>query len=109
MKKVISVLAIILSIGTPLAYIIMCLPIFGGKGLAITSPHPITVILFSYQCLSLLLAIINLCLFIFKKEYPFFWGYIIVFISVLSTAITCFVFYLFILNLYNLPIIPPQR
>ena len=95
------------SLGAPLLYLLMYVPIWNGKELLLTDS--IAIMIFALQCLALLSAVAHLCFRLFKKEYPQFFSVVSVLLTLVSVGFLCFVGYLFVLELFNVPWFPAQR
>ena len=109
MKRLINrhFIFLIFSLIVPSLYLLMYLPVWDGKNLPLHNDGLIIVV-FAFQCICFVVALLRLVLYLaHHKENSLAW-LVFDFAVVLSFVILCFVAYFFTLNLYDLPIFPPQ-
>ena len=94
----------IISILIPLIYFSMYLPIWDSKELHLSS-NIVVITFFVLQCSALLAALLRLTFEIYNKEYSI----LLIVPTIISILILCFVGYVFILNLYEIPIMPQPK
>lgn len=99
----------ILSILAPLLYLSMYLPIWGGKELLLANSGKPGIILFVFQCICLVIAILRLCLAKVRDSDSCLLTSVLAFFMVSSLVITCFFGFFFMLELFNVPWFPAQE
>lgn len=99
----------IVSLCSPLLFLLMHVPIWDGKEILLTSEFPLSIILFVMQCLALVSALVQLLFHLQRKEYPYLLSILGYALTVFSVISLCLFGYFFVLNLGNVPLIPPQR
>lgn len=99
---------LILSIIFPLLYIFMYLPIWNGKELSLAN-GVLAIIFFVVQCISLVLAILQLLFVKLRNSDSCLLTLVFGLFFISSLFLTCFVGFLFILELFGIPWFPAQR
>ena len=106
MKKIKEQLFLLISIIAPLLYLLMYLPIWNGKELVLSDM--ITMVLFVFQCVSAILATVHLFLHINAKKVCGTVSGILNCVAIFSIILTCFLGFIFTLELLNIPWFPEQ-
>lgn len=96
-----------LSLLSPVCYFLMFLPLWGGKELAVSNAW--IAILFVFQCLCVILAILRFVFCKYGKYKEGLWDLLYALVAVLSAVLTCFVGFFFVLELLGVPWFPQQR
>ena len=110
MKKPISRWTfLIVSLVVPLLYLSMYFPIWNGKEFLLANADIGHVILFTFQCICLVLAILQLLFPNFRNSDHRLLTLVFAFLFVCSLTLTCFVGFFFMLELFNIPWFPAQR
>ncbi len=99
---------LILSLIVPLLYLSMCFPIWNGKELLLANSGTLGIVLFVFQLVILLFAILCLCFAKFRNSDSCLLFSIEAIFFIASLAITCFCWFFFILELFNVPWFPSQ-
>ena len=95
-----------LSIIAPLLYIFMYLPIWNGKELELEG---VAIILFVSQCISLVLALLQLLSAKLRNSDSCSLTLVLGLFFISSLLLTCFVGFIFTLELFNIQWFPAQR
>ena len=96
-----------LSIIAPSLYILMYLPLWNGKELLLYGVLP--TILFVFQCISLGLAILQLLFVKLRNSDSCLLTLVFSLFFISSLLLTCFVGFIFTLELFNIQWFPAQR
>ena len=100
---------LILSIIAPLLYLSMHFPIWGGKELSLANTDVLHLVLFVFQCICLLFAILCLCFTKLRNGNSCWITLVTIAFFVASVVLTCFVGSFFTLELLGVPWFPAQR
>lgn len=100
---------LILSLIVPLLYLSMYCPIWNGKELSLANAGTFPIILFIFQCICLLIAILHLLVANFRNSDSCILNSVFSFCFVSSLVLTCFFGLFFILELFGVPWFPAQR
>lgn len=101
--------SLIFCLTVPLIYFLMYLPIWNGKELLLANSGKIGIIFFVYQCICLVFAILRLSFAKLRNADSCLGISVSAFFSFTSLAITLFVGYFFLLELFGFPSFPAQR
>lgn len=107
-RKVEQGIMLFLYLNPPILYFLMYLPIWNGKELSLTNAAAVSIIFFVFQSLSLAIAILQLLLKKFGNNDSCLLALVSAFFMIGSFMITSFVGLAFILNLFDISLIPPQ-
>ncbi len=99
----------ILSLLVPLLYLSMYLPIWNGKGLSLANPGVLPLILFIFQCICVIFAILRLVIVNLRNSDNCLMTFVSGFFFVCSLVLTCFFGFIFMLELFNIPWFPAQQ
>lgn len=99
----------ILSLVVPLLYLSMYLPIWNGKDLLLTNSGTPGIVLFIFQCISLVFAVLRLCFTKLRNEDSCFLTLVSASLFIASLVLTLFTGFFFMLELFNVPWFPAQR
>lgn len=97
-----------LSVISPLLFISMYLPIWNGKEVSFSN-GALAIILFVYQCISLVLAILQVLFVKLRNSDSCLLMLVFAFFFITSLLLTCLYGFFFILTLLNIIWFPPQR
>ena len=100
---------IVLSIIAPLLYLSMYCPIWNGKELYLAKSGTFGIILFIFQCICLVFAIVHLCFTKLRNSDSCLLTPVTMFLFIASLTLTCFYGFFFMLELFNIPWFPPQQ
>lgn len=100
---------LILSLIVPFLYLSMYFPVWNGKELLLVNSGTLGIVLFVFQCVSLLFAILCLCFAKLRNSDSCLLSLFEAIFFVASLAITCFCWFFFIWELLNVPWFPAQR
>lgn len=101
-RKIFSILAFL----SPLLYLLMYCPIWNGNELTVSST--LTTVLFIFQCLCLVYAMVRLFLERYLKKYGGQIVFVLDFAPVFSILLTCFFGFFFVLELLGILWFPAQ-
>ncbi len=100
---------LILSLIVPLLYLSMYLPVWNGKELSLANAGAFPIILFVFQCICLLIAILHLLVANFRNSENGLLSSVFSFCFASSLVLTCFFGLFFILELFGVTWFPAQR
>ena len=98
---------LLVSIIAPLLFLLMYFPIWNGKEILLSDT--ITTALFVFQCVSAILATVHLFLNITTKRVCGTVSVILNCVAIFSIMLTCFLGFIFMLELLNIPWFPAQN
>ena len=93
----------------PLLYLSMYFPIWNGKALLLANSGKPGIIVFVFQCICLVFAILCLCFDKLRNGDSCLLTLMTAFFFIGSLALTLFVGYFFVLELFGVPWFPAQR
>ena len=100
---------LILSLIVPFLYLSMYFPVWNGKELLLVNSGTLGIVLFVFQCVSLLFAILCLCFAKLRNSDSYLLFLVEAIFFIASLAITGFCWFFFIMELLNVPWFPAQR
>ena len=93
----------------PLIYLSMYFPIWNGKELLLAHSGTPGIVLFIFQCICLLFAILHLCFAKLRNSDSCLLTLVAAFFFIASLVLTCFFGYFFLLEYLGIPWFPAQR
>lgn len=100
---------LILSLIVPFLYLSMYFPVWNGKELLLVNSGTLGIVLFVFQCVSLLFAILCLCFAKLRNSDSCLLFLVEAIFFIASLAITGFCWFFFIMELLNVPWFPAQQ
>jgi len=100
---------LILSVILPSLYLLMYVPIWNGKELHLSGATIFPILLFTFQCLSLAAAVLQLLFVKLRNSDSCLLTLVFGFFFIGSFILTCFYGFLFVLTLFNVQWFPAQR